>query len=75
MSIAQTVFLKMKDLPEQQAQEILDFVDFIQHRYVNHQQPTIKPTIQQYAGMIKIKATGKKRDLNQFDPASVVAQH
>lgn len=33
MSIAQTIFQKVKNLPEQQAQEILNFVDFIQARH------------------------------------------
>jgi hypothetical protein len=33
MNITQTIFLKVKTLPEQQALEILDFVDFIQGRH------------------------------------------
>ena len=75
MSIARTVFLKVQGLPEQQAQEVLDFVDFIHQRYVN-QQPIQTQTnnIKQYVGMVKIKATGQKRSLDQFDPATMVTQ-
>ncbi|OUY08370.1 DUF2281 domain-containing protein [Acinetobacter populi] len=86
MNIAQTIFQKVKDLPDAQAQEILDFVDFIQTRYgkSDHQvakqelenKASMALSIAQYAGMVQLEATEQTRHLEDFDAADfVMMQH
>lgn len=71
MSVAQIIFRKVQELPEEQAKEVLDFVDFLRRRYTPTTIFQEGASLAQYAGMIKLTTTGQKRSLDDFDAASL----
>lgn len=71
MSIAQDIYTKVKSMPIEKAQTVLEFVNFLQFQSPQIDNRKINNDIAKYAGMVDLPQTGKARNLDDFNPADI----